>query len=262
MGIFFLLLLLLLCVASCEASIWRVRGQHARGAKEAKSKKEAPFLKRKKSRDLRENESERASERERPTHTWRDAGVFVSFIRFYRAAGKFAVLVFFWSWSSSSSPLGPRSRELPPFISTPRPAQIPARNEERGVRSATRTRRRATEKKIAKCKRTYKSNIFKRQRERQRERERERERKREREAGRVPALHRGTALRACVVYIAHTHASFGTLPDMVGEFIAFGELGSLPEMVGEVIVLPGATSSPSPAPPLSASPLGSVGCSW
>jgi hypothetical protein len=116
MGIFFLLLLLLLCVASCEASIWRVRGQHARGAKEAKSKKEAPFLKRKKSRDPRENESERASERERPTHTWRDAGVFVSFIRFYRAAGKFAVLVFFWSWSSSSSPLGPRSRELPPFI--------------------------------------------------------------------------------------------------------------------------------------------------
>ena len=123
MGIFFLLLLLLLCVAWCEASIWRVRGQHARGAKEAKSKKEAPFLKRKKSRDLRENESERASERERPTHTWRDAGVFVSFIRFYRAAGKFAVLVFlelvFFLFSSGSSlsrtPPVHRPRDPPKF---------------------------------------------------------------------------------------------------------------------------------------------------
>ena len=138
MGIFFLLLLLLLCVASCEASIWRVRGQHARGAKEAKSKKEAPFLKRKKSRDLRENESERASERERPTHTWRDAGVFVSFIRFYRAAGKFAVLVVL---ELRPLLLWVLALENTPRSSTPRHAQIPARNEERGVRSATRTRR-------------------------------------------------------------------------------------------------------------------------
>ncbi len=133
MGIFFLLLLLLLCVASCDASIWRVRGQHARGAKEAKSKKEAPFLKRKKSRDLRENESERASERDPHTHGATRAFLYLLYA-FIGPRGSLLFL-FFWSWSSSSSPLGPRSRELPPFID---PATRPNSSKERGARSEER----------------------------------------------------------------------------------------------------------------------------
>ena len=180
MGIFFLLLLLLLCVAWCEASIWRVRGQHARGAKEAKSKKEAPFLKRKKSRDLRENESERASERDPHTHGATRAFLYLLYA-FIGPRGSLRCSCFFFGAGLLPLLLWVLALENSPRSSTPRPAQIPARNEERGVRSATRTRRRATKKKIAKCKRTYKSNIFKRQREREREREREKER--ERQAG-------------------------------------------------------------------------------